>query len=401
MRRYNIIWIDDLYDKQEAFCILAELKGFVLIPFRTSCEGMLYLRNNLHDIDAVILDARVFRDTVEEAPTTGGLSASLAELAKISGQHNLRDIPHVIFTGEPDLIGNDVFEQMTNGVEIFRKLESNDALFDKLKVLIGDSQNSTLRNRYPAVYDACVADDVGRECWVRLYPILAFMNSGKQSLSDPYNDIRQVLEFVFRMLYRKGILHERLIENDAVNLNGSSRFLAAGGCDLRDGTKVNCKTPVFPKLFADEVRFILNVTQLGSHTEDAGDNKSGRPSIKEVEKYVLNHHLLEVVTLMTLDLIVWARVYVDENPNPIENMKNWEVSSLAAASESGKGVVLKPDLAGNYFVKLDDRKATGGGNVRIRKRLIKGGGLIVDSRVCVKYKNVGEDRWDAESYEQL
>lgn len=387
--RYKIIWIDDQYDEQESFIDLADRKGFHIVPFKTSQDGMSYLRKNLHDVDAVILDAKVFKENTDELASTKGLKASLDELAKISGQNNLSDIPHVIFTGQPDLIGNSAFEDLVDGVAIFSKLKSNEFLFQRLRELIGESTSASLRNRFPAAYDAC--EWMGRDSWRMLFPILASMRSGAGLMSDPYNDLRKVLELTFRELHKAGIIHERLIEDGTVILQGCSIFLAGMEANLRkQGDSVKAKARVTPKLVGDQLKFVLDVCQVGSHTQSDHEIPENKPSILEVEKWNPNHQLLETATLMTLDFIVWAKAYVEANPDPVKNMESWEPIAAAETGTvfEGKGVIASEDPWGNLFVKLDDATAVEGKNVRIRKNLIRNGELLAGFRVSVSAQEV-------------
>jgi hypothetical protein len=382
--RYKIIWIDDQFDEQESFIDQAERDGLNLIPFKTSREGMDYLHDNLLDVDAVILDAKVFKDRDTELASTKGLRASLDELARISGQNKLRDIPHVIFTGQPDLFGNSAFEDLVDGVPIFSKLQPNEYLFQKLRELIGESESATIRNRYPLAYLAC--EWMAGNSWRLLFPILNSMETGAELVTDPYNDLRKVLEYAFRKLYDVGILHERLIDNGMVNIQGSSLFLA--GMEVRfisDGTSIKAKSAVIPKLVSEQIRFVLGVCQVGSHTEGNQEIPVTKPSISEVEKWNKAHHLLEIATLMTMDLIVWAKAYVDENPDAKVNMKNWE-----PINQNGNSIVLEVEgiidsinRQGNAFVKTDHLEETERRNISIASWLINNNELTKGMRVRV------------------
>ena len=57
---YNVVWIDDEYDKMSAFqeeC--EEIHGIKLYPFRTQKSGMDALDKNLDKWDGVLLDAKM------------------------------------------------------------------------------------------------------------------------------------------------------------------------------------------------------------------------------------------------------------------------------------------------------------------------------------------------------
>lgn len=405
--RYKIIWIDDQYDEQESFIDQADREGFDIVPFKTSRDGMSFLRENLHDVDAVILDAKVFTESTADTATERGLLASLTKIASLSGQNNGKEIPHVIFTGQPDLCDDADFAEKMNGIPVFSKNKSNASLFEKLRELIGDSLGALLRNRYPEAYAACGPDYLGNDCWRLLFPILSSIHSGSPLQSDSYNDLRKVLESAFRLLHAKGVIHERLIERGTVNLQGSSLFLSGREAKLtRDGISVKAKSPVIPLLLAEGVRYVLNLTQTGSHTSDTMEIPMDRPSIPAVERLVPNHHLLETATLMTLDFIVWAKAYVDENLDPNTNMGNWEPIAPADAGElfESEGIILSIDRKGNAFVRPDDSSLGQGKNVCIGSDMTQMKALSRGMRVAVRTSGIlipWCDAWEARDYTLL
>lgn len=411
--QYKIIWIDDQHDEQESFIDQADREGFEIVPFKTSRDGMSYLRDNLHDVDGIILDAKVFTESTNDTPTERGLNASIKEIAKIIGENHGRDIPYVIFTGQPDLQNDSDFAEKMDGVSVFSKSSpSNKPLFEKLKSLIGDTISTSLRNRYPHAYEASHVITPYGESWRLLYPILDSFTSGKPLLSDPYNDLRKVLEHAFRYLHKYAVIHERLIENGQVNLWGSSAFLGDYPAKYgNEGRAVKAKSAVIPKLVAEQVRFVLNVCQVGSHTEGYHEIPITKPSISEVEKWNRDHHLLEIATLMTLDFIVWAKSYVTAHPDAAANMTNWELiptSGKDSASNTEcpdiecivvEGEILSITSGGHAFVNTKFIAETEGRNVFIEKNLIKNNELRAGMRVSVSTSGkVNKDTLVAASY---
>jgi hypothetical protein len=384
---FNIIWIDDQYDEQESFIDQAERYGFEITPFKTSVEGINYLRENLHDIDALILDAKVFTNSISDVPSERGLTASLREIAKLSGQYEGKDIPHVIFTGQPDLCDDHDFKEKMDGIPVFSKSASNNKnLFECLKSLIEQTTSSTLRNRYPASYAACQQITVEGQSWRFLYPILDSFTSGKPLLSDPYNDLRKVLEHAFRYLHKYAVIHERLIENGLINLQGSSLFLAGKEARLtRESISIKAKVPVTPWLLSSQLKLILDICQAGSHTEEFLDQASSKATISEIQKWNPNHHLLQSATLMALDFIVWTKAYVDANPDSKINMNNWERINQGGNSLvlEVEGIIDSINRQGNAFVKTDHLNETGNKNVCIHKKLIRNEELARGVRVRV------------------
>ena len=59
--KYNVIWIDDEFDKMSQFILDCKLNHQVnLVPFRTQRAGMEELEKHIEKWDAVILDAKMF-----------------------------------------------------------------------------------------------------------------------------------------------------------------------------------------------------------------------------------------------------------------------------------------------------------------------------------------------------
>jgi hypothetical protein len=401
---FNIIWIDDQYDEQESFWDQAERYGFEITAFKTSVEGINYLRENLHDIDALILDAKVYTNSTSDVASERGLTASLREIAKLSGQYEGKEIPHVIFTGQPDLCNDDDFKEKMDGVPVFSKsAPDNKPMFECLKSLIAQTTSSTLRNRYPAAYSACQKISEDGQCWRLLYPILDSFTSGNPLLTDSYNDLRKVLEHTFRYLHKYAVIHERLIENGLINLQGSSLFLAGMEARLsRESTSVKAKAPITPRLLSSQLKLILDICQAGSHTEESLDQSSSKVSISEIDKWNPSHHLLQTATLMTLDFIVWAKAYVDANLDPETNMKNWEL-----IPQSTVGILLEVDAEvissntrGDFFVRPRTPEETEYKNICIGNRLVRSNELAVGVlvRVTTSGRILGNNALAADSY---
>ena len=219
-----------------------------------------------------------------------------------------------------------------------------------------------------------------------LFPILDSFRTGSELLSEPYNDLRKVLEFAFRKLHAVGILHERLIESGIVNLQGSSLFLAGMEARFgREGGSLQAKAGVIPKLVGEQLKFVLNVCQVGSHSEGDGETPENKPSIAEIEKWNPDHQLLEITTLMTMDFIIWTKAYIEANSDPLVNMKNWESisqSGIASLLEV-EGEVISVNRGGNAFVKTDHLDETGRKNICIGSWLVKNNELGRGVRVRV------------------
>ena len=106
MKTYNVLWIDDEIDKLSSFIIDAEYHDIYITAYDTAKEGMKAYKENLMKWDGVILDAKCLRDSKDEVANIGGLYFSLANITELKYKRN---IPVFIYTGQPDLYGDDQF----------------------------------------------------------------------------------------------------------------------------------------------------------------------------------------------------------------------------------------------------------------------------------------------------
>ena len=91
MKRYELLWIDDQFDVQEAFLESAYLNGIDIVPYKVSKEGMNELENNLFKYDGVILDAKVYNESEDEVAKLTGLTSSIYRIKQLS---NKRVLPY-------------------------------------------------------------------------------------------------------------------------------------------------------------------------------------------------------------------------------------------------------------------------------------------------------------------
>lgn len=371
MKTHNILWIDDQYDEQPAFIDDAYQHGLSIRAFKTSRDGIEFLEKNLEEIDGVILDAKVYKDSEDETASLKGLNSSIREIARISGQHQGIPIPYVVFTGQPDLESDVNFADSMDDTPVFSKTGDNKLLFNKLKELIGDSPKAAIRNRYRPVYNACMEghyDQYGTRIWSLVFPILTGIEGGIRPSNAPYNDLRKALEWIFRRLWERKILHEQLVDGGIILLKLASFFLSGDEARFQSSRQpLQAKTRVFPKLITDNIRYILDVTQPGSHSESPSEASPDKSSIVAVESYAKDHHLLQIVALMLLDVIVWVDGYLAAHPDSKKNATNWSNIPDENSREIGpidcRIISTHPSVA--FASPVDDAEETEGYNFSI------------------------------------
>lgn len=129
-RTYKVMWFDDEHENFKPFKDEALLEENVqLIGFSNSKEGILELRDNYKDYDAVILDGLFFKTS--EHKGTDIDDAAFGEVAKLLNELKAQSkiIPWFIYSGQPSFV-----KTKNSFVELFKdEAFANGKVFDKNK----------------------------------------------------------------------------------------------------------------------------------------------------------------------------------------------------------------------------------------------------------------------------
>ena len=233
---YNVLWIDDEYDKMTAFQQECEdFNGLHLEPFRTRKAGMEALEKDLDHWDAVLLDAKMFDESENEVANLTGLGKAKQRLDELSMK---RTIPYFISTGKPDLISDKNFRSLFG--DYYEKAKDDERLIEDMKKAIENSDKAQILNRYKDVFDALSSLEIRNEVESILMGIFLPMHyPAKDPNFKPvlhFNPLRQVLEYVFRACHKVGLIPDQCMAGTNINLNQCSLYLAG-----KNATKAGVK----------------------------------------------------------------------------------------------------------------------------------------------------------------
>ncbi len=163
-------------------------------------------------------------------------------------------------------------------------------------------------------------DEPSKQYCIRyLREIIGAATSGLEiDTINRFNSLRIILEYFFRAANQMGFLHDNCIVSGDVNISNSFHFMSgrkANNCGF-----VQCKKTHFPPLIEENVRFIKDVTNPGSHSD-----KSTSEGIKlqKYLQYMNTPYLLYSTAYLMCDVIIWFGKYSREYPNKEENKKLW------------------------------------------------------------------------------
>ena len=317
--KYNVIWIDDEWTKMSAFKDECEvIHGIHLEPFTTQKSGMEELDRNLNSWDAVILDAKMFDESEDETPKLDGLRKAIRHIDQLSMK---KSIPYFISTGQPDLMDNDTFSQSFG--HFYVKEKDDLELIDKLKEAIDSTSRRQVQSLYSDAIEQLskIAPDA-KEAILDIFEAMHFPDMHKDFKPVLYyNQLRQILESVFRVANKVEIIPDVCIQNDVVNLNQCCHYLSGNNAkqlEIRYGAK---NERVVPKHIQDIMFLILSLGNTNSHTVQLNEDEE-----KTLSEYIHTNvynskYLIYSLALQVCEVVMWMNRYISTHQNIEENRR--------------------------------------------------------------------------------
>ena len=294
--RIKVLWIDDEYKKQLDVIGHAEQDGIDITPFESHEEGIAALMSDIKGFHAVILDAKVKKAKDDTVTNLKGLAASRDRLIELNNEGVF--MPYFIFTGQPDYMNDENFRDSYG--DYFTKGNDNQKLFDTIKEVVQNKEEYIIHKNYSRVFQI-IEKDYDVETRNTLTEILKIIMRPKEIFEDElyFTQLRIILEKLFRLANRVGLLHDKCLMGGKVNLTESSLFLAGEPTKHLD---IFSSKKHFSKITADIVKNLLFITGAASHTIDP-DFKNNI-DIHNYRKTVNSPYLLQSLTLQLIDVII-------------------------------------------------------------------------------------------------
>ena len=284
MNKYKILWIDDQYELLSELMERCELiNGFEITKCRFAKEGMKIFEDNLENWSAVILDAKVLIESMNEIPNLNGLRYCRDRINELKAK---RYVPMFVFTGQPDLISNELFENMVS--KYYSKGDDDDELIYDI-ISAADSQEETqIIHKYQIIFD------VWTESRHDLIRILKVYERADWQNNSVLNDIRKIMSDIMYRFNDKGLCS---IQHDGANLTACSVALCQGYME-----------EIIPIYIQRSIHSLVAVTNPGSHRS-------------EIDKDVANGnapYLIRSLIFEMLNILYWCRNLNDINPDNVK-----------------------------------------------------------------------------------
>lgn len=241
MNKYKILWIDDQYEAISELMELCEIAhGFEITKCRFATDGMKKFEKNLEEWSAVILDAKVLMESLNEVPNLRGLQFCIERINELKSK---RYVPMFVFTGQPDLMSSEIFEVLVK--KYYSKGNDEDKLIADIIAEADKLEETQIINKHQTVF----------ENWPQskhdLLRILKVLEKEDWQNNSVLNDIRKIMTDIMNRLYEKGFCS---VQHDGANLGACSR--AIGESYMEE---------IIPIYIQRSIHTLVAVTNPGSH----------------------------------------------------------------------------------------------------------------------------------------
>lgn len=341
---YNILWIDDDFERLSHIKSEAKDYGLSLKGFKSLTSGFNELEKNYHQYDGVLLDAKFLESDDDESATA---DTDYVHRAKEKLWSLPKKFEIFVFTGQAEAFGSAEFKKAFPNVYIKGNDESVEKMFTDLKAAADRQQDTQLRHKFPEVFKILDEKCIGSKHSDTLLSVLKSLSDDSiAGVDEDFTSIRMVLETIFKRLSELEILPANFTDEKGW-INGSSKFISN-----KHESYLHTDSDFFHPMVQETLFRIMNVVQDGSHNE--GNLNYKCDDFCRTQK---TGYLYKSTVYAFLDVLVYFRKLMDDNQNPEENRKRWakkeNLSSGITSTEKIEGFVseIQPNGWGKFTSK--------------------------------------------------
>jgi hypothetical protein len=398
MNKYRVLWIDDQYVELDAFSKLALLNGITLVPFQSTEEGIAYLSDNMDTINAVLLDAMAYQKAGQQEGTESrkALYEAWEQITALSSAHQ-KPLRRFILTGQPSLLQDASFQEQYEG--FFRKGSSDETkrLFAAIKEAIDSLPDVQLRYRFAPAF-ACTDHLLGSNASQLLLKVLKEVESPAVNHDEDssFNTLRQLAEAFLLATHRHQLLPDQCLKGNEVNLTASSIFFSGQLMNPpHGGDSVKLSKPSLPKILADSLRMLIDLTSNGSHYQQdqkitRNEREAAKQQLQVLRQTVKTPYLLAALTYQLLDLLAWLKTVVNDAALLKDHQNDWQIIPTSS-STSGyvAGIITGIKDGGSGLFKATDT----GQEALVYASTVKQYGLKLHSQIQAQLKPAKPDKF--------
>lgn len=316
----SVLWLDDEFDSEALKSTFIRMeKYFRLIKCYTKDEFLDKIESE--EWDAIVLDV------LDVNGRDSGFQTAVRRILK-----DYKDEPWFVFSGQENVTKKESDIQIMLAEEdchreyadiIYVKSEHNDKLIEDINAAVYNKSAWQTRNAISGKYRMALSsfDLIGNISKEPFFDILMAIEGHKEiDHKVYYTPLRIVLESIFRDANKKGLLHDKCIASSGkLNLTESCLFLAGKHTKYLG---VYSDIAHFPKIIADNIKNILEITGGASHTSEP--EKAELVNLHTHWTQVKTPFLLYSLTFMLCDILIWYKDYISQNSDININKSHWK-----------------------------------------------------------------------------
>ena len=328
MNVYNVVWADDEIDTllNENEYLLEDLEdnGIKVVGRAHNGKELGDILKASNEIDAIIVDAN-FNEGSNPVTIERGHSG-LDYARNLYHQKLEKSIPMFLYTGRAEDVLKEMFKDNPCFFEDFRRYENwfsksaedeLDRLLTAIKKAVDESKTHSfiIRNHYRNVFEGLSSLGISDVSWPILRDILTPLHYPEDDPSfkpvQHYNQLRQVLEYLFRACNKVGVLPDQCLPNEKVNLHQCSCYLAGKDCEIAKVRYGEIGERVVPNYIENIIRAILEFGNIHSHTVDL--DKHDSLVIENIFKTAESRYLIFGLALQLCEVVIWFSDYLPKH----------------------------------------------------------------------------------------
>lgn len=323
MSVYNIVWADDEIDDLLDEITIQELKenGFNIVGQAHDGHELEALLERPDLVDAVIVDANFNESNskIESERDTSGL-----DYARSLYRMTLKcRVPFFLLTNRSDELLKEIYQHNRAFLEDFPRhkrwfkksdITEYNAMFDEIKKAVEETKSTSfiIRNKYKYELNAASLLD-GTNEFIYEFLVRDFENT-LDEIKEPFVSVRRSIEKIFGRCENM-----KLIPPISSNTNGTANYFLHNNYSIKEGETFMTLyemegDDIMPKPLAQALKYIVDITQDGSHSKN--EMKLKVDEYFEKTKDVL---LLRSVVFVLIDVVKWFAVTLLNHNNPYKN----------------------------------------------------------------------------------
>ncbi len=244
-QKVKALIVDDDSDYVLGLTDVAALEGIELTHETYWDSAFKMISADPFRFEVIILDRRGQINASSDSADAEHLSKAIEELSRLQGQGY--EIPWLINTGFK------LDDIRRHAGKAFRKFSDQGEMLERVKTLAIENPENRMKVRFPEVYSLLISIDASdKTSYHQFLDLFKMIELRASKLTDPRNQIRQLLEAFCKLANKSGIIDRRIThQNGRVNLTACSRWINGKEVHLP-----NHKSPKW-KLGQNPNRFLL------------------------------------------------------------------------------------------------------------------------------------------------